>query len=108
MDRDEADSYLARRKECGEEEPTVHERECILGKAAKKENGGENGYYLPPPSASNPTPMISTSLMPPLFSGGMHPGFSSVPVSWTGNPPSYSENGKNGTSAEDAICLDSP
>ncbi|KAL3795750.1 hypothetical protein HJC23_008237 [Cyclotella cryptica] len=108
LDPEDAKSYLQRRKESGEEEPTIHEKECILGKAAQKENGGENGYYLPSPSPCYPTPLNSTTLLPPLFSGAVNPAFHSCPTSWTVNSGSYLPNSRSGTSAEDAICLDSP
>ena len=82
---DDAEFYLSRREQCGEDAPTEHERECILNTADAGGNGGgaDRRRYLPPdPSLQQPA-MNLIKTLPPLF-------------------PLKSSS----TSSDDVICID--
>jgi len=125
FDRDDAEYYLERRDQCGEDVPTEVERECILNSVGEANNGEDsNGnntlfkseakIYLQP-SSSKQQPLIKT-LPPPS---------SSSTTNINGNPNNNNNNNNNsikkssgvakrkktpsqnrGNSFMDAICID--
>ena len=105
FEKEDAKAYLERRRECGEDEPTEVERECILGNGGGDDHdgkgGGKNGYYVPSP-IKNGVPTVAA--MPPLYSNGN----GMAPL---GNRLTYDVNTANsldmkGSSVDDPICLD--
>mmetsp|Transcript_16852 Transcript_16852/g.35661 ORF Transcript_16852/g.35661 Transcript_16852/m.35661 type:complete len:208 (+) Transcript_16852:506-1129(+) len=124
FDRDDAEYYLERRDQCGEDVPTEVERECILNSVGEANNGEDsNGnntlfkseakIYLQP-SSSKQQPLIKT-LPPPS---------SSSTTNINGNPNNNNNNNNSikkssgvakrkktpsqnrGNSFMDAICID--
>mmetsp|Transcript_3655 Transcript_3655/g.7070 ORF Transcript_3655/g.7070 Transcript_3655/m.7070 type:complete len:503 (+) Transcript_3655:73-1581(+) len=108
FERDDAEYYLERREECGEDAPTVVERECILNDTKGGNDGGRGklyggrNLYLPPnPSLQQSTTLIRT--LPPLFptasnshpNNGNHSG-----LGGRKRPPNL------GMSNDDIICID--
>lgn len=83
FDREDAVAYLERRKDCGEDDPTEEERECILGK---------KGFHLPSPKKNEVVTLTVNAAVA------------------NNNLTVNTSRAKNnlGASADNAICLDSP
>mmetsp|Transcript_9037 Transcript_9037/g.19496 ORF Transcript_9037/g.19496 Transcript_9037/m.19496 type:complete len:503 (+) Transcript_9037:83-1591(+) len=108
FERDDAEYYLERREECGEDAPTTVERECILNDTeggndggSGKSDGGKNLYLPPNPSLQQSTNLIRT--LPPLFPTASNGHLNNENHGGLGGrqrPP------KLGMSNDDVICID--